>query len=444
MALNLLTLFRQACPGAGTRVLYVSGVGSDSNSGLSAAAPLRQITTAITMVQAGDRISVAAGSYLPASFYNVKGTPNAWITIEGPGDDTATIDATTNPTDGAAAFDIQLGAYIGVYGLEVKAAQTITPVSISGMAIFRGSHHIRYWKNHVHDFPSGGINCFYIQSSTYNGQTLPAGGWDLVDLRFNTVHGTSRYDPNNTSAISIFGAEELTGTTWDGKYGYTLVGNYLYDALCTKPYTAGGYNFVTDGNGISLDSLSNPTVFNAGNVPYVKRGLVEGNLVMGCGGRGLHIYNTINVDNVNNTYIGNLRTDSPSINNGIECDAAYDSVPSSTGVVHIGNVILPLNTPNTTDTNGTWTNNVILGGTQAVPAGNTDKRSSGAAYFSVTPTASSILSGVLPLSFVPVTTDSFSRAAGSYGYQVLGAGPRHPQTWSAGAIEPVAKAIVVV
>lgn len=438
MALNTLSLFRLACPGAGNRTIFVSGSGSDANNGLTSATPLRQITAAIAIVQPGDRISVAAGSYLPVSLYSVKGTSNAWITIEGPGNDSATVDATSSPTDGAAGLSVQLGAYIGIYGLEVKAVQTITPVSISGIAVFRGSHHIRIWKNHVHDFPAGGINCFYIQSSVYNGNPLPAGGWDLVDIRFNTIHGTSRYDPNNTSGISIFGAEELTGTTWDGRYGYTLIGNYIYDVLCTQPYTAGGYNFVTDGNGISLDSLNTATVFNSGNAPYVKRGLVEGNLVMGCGGRGLHTYNTINVDDFNNTYIGNLRTNSPAINNGIESDAAYDTVPGSTGVVHSGNVILPLNTPNTTDNNGIWTNNIILGGTQAVPAGNVDKRATGNQYFTTPPTASSIIAGSAITSFVPMTIDSVQRAPGSYGYQVLGNGPRYNiavATWAAGAID---------
>lgn len=440
MTLDLRTLFRLACP-SGTRTLYVSGTGNDGNSGLSSGLALRQITTAVAMCQPGDRIVVGSGTYASFSLYNVKGTASAWVTVEGPADDTAVVDG-TNGNDGAAAVDMQLSCYIGIYGLNVAGSQSMTPVSISGIAVFRGSHHIRVWNNHVHDFPSGGVNCFYIQSSLFNGQTLPAGGWDVVDVAFNKIHGCCKYDPNNASGVSMFGAEDITGLTWDGRYGYMVRGNYVYDCECTMPYTAGGFNFVTDGNGISLDSLNTATVFNSGNAPYVKRGLNEGNVVVGCGGRGLHIYNTINVDDFFNTYVGNLRTVSQAITNGVETDASYDTVPGSPGVVHYGNVICPLNTPNTTDTVSTYTSNVILGGTQAVPGGNTDRRGIGVRYFAGAPTAAALLAGLGIAAFIPSTRDAVNRAAYWSGYQALGYGPRDPAQWAAGGVETIPRRYV--
>lgn len=445
MTLDTRGLFRLACPGSGARTLYVSPTGNDTNSGLTAGTALRQPAAAVAKAKAGDRIVLADGTYQPFSFYAVSGGAQSWITVEAANEGAAKIDAANNVTDGAAAVDVQLGAYIGVWGLEVFGNQQMNPVSISGMAIFRGSHHIRYWNCNVHDFPGGGINCFYIQSSVYNGSTLPAGGWDVVDLRYNTIHATSRYDPNNTSGISIFGAEDITkGGTWDGTYGYTMIGNYIYDIVCLQPYTAGGYDFVTDGNGISIDSLDTATVYNAGNAPYVKRGLVEGNVVAACGGRGVHGYNSINWDDQYNLYVGNLRTNSQAINNGIETDSTFDTAPGSTGVVHRGNIILPLNTPNTTDSLGTWVDNVILGGTQAVPAGNSDKRAAGVNYFLAAFTGADLAAG-LPLErFIPAAVDLVSRIAGSYGYQVLARGPRHRSNTAAGALEKPLQVGVVV
>lgn len=424
--MDTLALFRQQV--RTSRDLHVSATGNDTHDGLTAGTAKRQISAAIGIAQAGDRILVGAGTYSSASFYDKHGAASAWITIEAASG--AVIDG-TDGNDGAAALDVQLSSYIGVYGLEVAGDQNMSPVSISGVAVFRGSHHIRVWGCHVHDFPSGGINCFYIQAN----DGLPAGGWDLVDIRFNRIHGCCKFDPNNSSGVSVFGAEDITGTTWNGRYGYIVAGNYIFDCECTVPYTPGGFDFITDGNGISLDSLDTATVFNAGNAPYVKYGLVEGNVVVGCGGRGLHVYNTINVDDFANTYIGNLRTVSQAITNGVETDATYDTTPGSPGVTHAGNIICPLNTPNTTDAVSVYTGNVILGGTQAVPAGNIDHVGDGLSYFAGSLTQSDLLTAQTLSAFIPAVPDSVARPAGTLGYQCLANGPRAAAEWSAGAVE---------
>jgi hypothetical protein len=424
--LNLRQLWRQQVP-SGTTTIYVATTGSDSNAGTSAA-PFLTITHAVSVAAPGTRILVSAGTYGYTSIYQAKGTAAAWISIESATDTVRPLISVAD-NSGDDGVDIQGSAYVGFYGFEVTGLQTSTQTGPSGICVFGASHHVRAWNNLVHDFPGGGVNCFYTSTGL-------AGSWDVVDVSFNTIYATSRYSDYNTSGISFYGAVDYTGTTWDGTYGYMAVGNYIYDVICLEPYTPGGDNFVTDGNGISFDSLNTANNLAPGLPSYTKRGLAEGNVVVGCGGRGLHIYNTINVDDFFNTYIGNLRTNSPAINNGVECDAQYDTTPAGgNGVVHYGNVICPLNTPNSTDGVSTYTNNIVLGGTQAVPSGNTGSTSTGLAYFAGVANATTLISGLAVAAFQPAAPNATAKQATARGYQALAAGARATTNWAAGAVE---------
>lgn len=416
MTLDTLTLFRRFYPSGG-RIVPVTSTAT--------------LQAAINAAQPGDRITVAAGTYGYVQAYGTHGTATAWVTIEAAPGAVIDLSAGMNGTDG---LDIQQTTYLAVYGLEVKGVQSTTDVNPSGIGIFRGSSNIGIWCCNVHDWPGGGINCFYIASSVYQGQTLPAGGWDGVDLFFNRIHATSRYSEFNTSGISFYGAENLTGLL-DGGYGYRAVGNHIYDVLCTKPYTPGGFTDVTDGNGISPDSLAVPNNLNPNAPVYLKRGLLEGNLITACGGRGIHIYNSKNIDVVNNTLVGNLRTNSPYINGSTEVDVALDTADTNNGVVISGNVIAPLNTAKTIDLVAqTVTGNVILGGTDTITASNTNARGTGLGWFNTTPTANALIAGLNTLT--PRTPTNVARATGTIGYQALAAGGRNTTTIAAGALEP--------
>lgn len=424
--LDTRALFRQFYP-SGLREVYVSESGQDGNDG-TAALPYRTIQKAIDAASPGDRIIVAAGTYGYTTFHSKSGDAQAYVTIEGqPG---AVVDVSDGTSDG---IDIQASQFVAIYGLEVRGLQTGEDTNPSGIAIFRGSHHVAVWACHVHDFPGGGINCFHSATENIGGVDYPAGGWDLVDLFFNTIHATSRYSPFNTSGVSFYGAVDYTGSMWDGRYGYRAVGNHIYDVLCTVPYTPGGFDDVTDGNGISCDSLSVPNNLYPDLVPYMKRGLVEGNLIAACGGRGVHVYNTENVDVVHNTLVGNLRTDSPNINGSTEVDAHYDAATPLNGVSIVGNVLLPMNTPNTLDPVAeNVTGNVILGGVDTVTAGNVDARNGAAGWYVTAPTEAGMIAGGIP---VPVLESTAARPTGALGYQVVGEGGRGPVTWAAGAQE---------
>lgn len=447
MSLNLRSLYRQTVI-SGSRIVYVAANGgSDSNNGSSAGQAYATIQAAINAAQAGDRILVNAGTYGYLNIYGLSGDALHWFSIESLSDAVRPIISVAD-NSGNDGVDIQLSSFLGFYGFEVVGLQTSSSTNPSGIGIFRGSTHIMVWNNNVHDFPGGGINCFYVASSIVNSSTLPAGSWDLVDISFNTIHATSKYSPYNTSGISFYGAIDTTHTTWDGRYGYRAIGNYIYDVICTAPYTPGGLNYVTDGNGISCDSLNTANNLAPGIPAYTKFGLLEGNLIVGCGGRAVHTYNSVNVDDSFGTYIGNLRTNSPAINNGVETDAQYDTAPAGgNGVTHLGCVIMPLNSPNTTDGISTYAGCVIAGGTQVVPGNNTDHKTVGVAYLAGSPSATTVLSLQTMAFYMPVTPDTVTKPALGRGYQSLGAGARatgSASAWTAGALElPLASRIVI-
>ena len=426
MSDDLLDSFRSLHP-SGTRTLFVSGNGDDRRDGLGAGSARRSIQGALDLARAGDRIVVGDGVYAYTSVLDKHGTAQAWITIEAAPGTSPIVDVahsaaswdTSRQTNG---IDIQLSDHVAVYGLEVRGLETSSDPDPSGIAVFRGSHHISIWSCHVHDFPGGGINCFYADASTVGGRTLPAGGWDAVDVFFNHVHATSKYSPFNTSGVSFYGAEDLTGgDTIDGVYGYRAVGNYIHDVICTVPYTPGGYSFVTDGNGISPDSLAVPNSLHPRLTPYRKRGLIEGNIVTACGGRGVHIFNSVNIDVVNNTLIGNLRTSSPAITGSTEVDVQLDTPVRDNGIVIANNILGPRHTDRAFDrTARTVVGNTALGGTDPIPAGNQSLRSLGLDLFEGDLGEDALIEGVPLDRFQPTIRTFVAGRAGSLGMEAMG------------------------
>jgi len=413
---SLLTAYEDQVV-SGSRTVYVDAQGgSDANNGDSPSTAYATVQHAVDVARPGDRVLVGAGNYGYLSIYGYRGDRTHWLSIQSLSAGVRpVIDVADQPGDDGV--DIQESSYVGLYGFQIEGLQTPTRPNPSGVAVFRNSDHVFIWNNDIHDFPGGGVNDFYAPATVYDGASLPAGGWDLVDVSFNTIHATSRYNPTNTSGISFYGAVATTPDTLSG-FGYRAVGNYIYDVRCLVDSTsgAGTYPYVTDGNGISVDSLSVPYV--AGLVPYVKPGLIDANVLAGNGGRAVHVFNSVNVDGFFNTAVGNLRTASPVIDDGVELDS---NIPGG-HVEYYGNVIVPLDTPNTTDSTSTYVDNVIAGGTQTVPVGNVDRRSVGAAYLAGDPDRSTVATGLPIDDFSPVRADRVPTRPGIPGYQVLDTG----------------------
>ena len=402
---------------SGTRTVYVEATGgSDAADGDSKKTAYATIQHAVDVARPGDRILVGAGTYGYLSVYGYRGDATHWLSIQSV---SAGVRPVIDVADGSGddGVDIQESSFVGLYGFQVEGLQTSPSPNPSGVAVFRDSDHVFIWNNDIHDFPGGGVNDFYSPATTYDGNVLPAGGWDLVDVSFNTIHDTSRYNPTNTSGISFYGAVATSTDTLDG-FGYRAVGNYVYDVICQVDSTsgAGTYPYVTDGNGISIDSLSVPYV--PGLAAYTEPGLIEGNVLAGNGGRAVHVFNSVNVDGYFNTAVGNLRTDSPAIDGGVELDS---NVPDG-NVRFYGNVIVPLDTTNTTDAVSTYTADVIAGGTESVPPGNIDRRSVGPAYLHGDPTTATVTTAQPMSYFLPALRDRVPFEPGMTGYQALDTG----------------------
>ena len=427
--IDTLALFRQTYPG-GLRTLHVSGAGDDARSGLRPDQAKRSIQAAVDISRPGDRIVVATGSYGHTEFFDRHGTPTAWITIEAAPGARAVVDvsasrASWDRTRWTNGLDVQLSSHVGVHGLEIRGDQASPDPDPSGVAVFRRSRAVAIWACDVHDFPGGGVNCFATGAATVGGTALPAGGWDAVDVFFNRVHATSRRSTYNTSGISFFGGQSLGSSVGDGRYGYRAVGNHVFDVVCKVPYVPGGFDFVTDGNGISVDSLAVPNSLSAGLPPYPKRGLVEGNVVVACGGRGVYVYNSRDVDVVNNTVVGNLRTASPAITGSTDIAVVLDRPVAHNGVVIANNVIAPLSTARAFDRVAqTVVGNTALGGTDPVPGGNSSQRRSGLSAFRIRPSVASLAAGLDPASLAPRVDRLVARRSGSSGLPVLGRGTR--------------------
>ena len=402
---------------SGTRTVYVeAAVGSDANDGASKKTAYATIQHAVDVAMPGDRILVGAGRYGYLSVYGYRGNITHWLSVQSISNGVRPIIDVAN-SSGDDGVDVQESSFVGLYGFQIEGLQTSPSPNPSGVAVFRNSDHVFIWNNDIHDFPGGGVNDFYSPATTYDGILLPAGGWDLIDVSFNTIDDTSKYNPTNTSGVSFYGAVATTTDTLGG-FGYRAVGNYIYDVICLVDSSsgAGSYPYVTDGNGVSIDSLSLPYV--AGLSPYMKAGLIEGNVIAGNGGRAVHVFNSVNVDGFFNTAVGNLRTDSPNIDGGAELDS---NVPNG-NVRYYGNVVVPLNTMNPTDTVSTYTDDVIAGGVESVPTGDIDRRSVGASYLRGDPTTTTVTTAQPMSFFVPSLRDRVPFKVGMTGFQVLDTG----------------------
>jgi parallel beta-helix repeat protein len=288
---------------------YVSGTGSDSNSGLSESAAFRTIQTAANKTLPGDVVYVMNGVYTTCAGCNLlditrTGTADAWVAYLAYPGHQPRISAGTAWN----AIEVHGGAsYIEISGFHLQGnrlnvtlaqctaqAQQTTPdpacngngISVDGRQDGANKpHHILIAGNEIYDFPGGGIG------------TAEA---DYVTIEDNFVHENAWYSRYGNSGISVY-------ESWNydsGPAPHTIVQrNRAFDNRSLVPY--GNTGQPTDGDGIIIDTSRNnqPGSDNIG--AYTGGFLVENNLAVNNGGAGLLAYQSDNITFLNNTVYGN-------------------------------------------------------------------------------------------------------------------------------------------
>jgi parallel beta-helix repeat protein len=300
------------------RKLYVSQAeGLATNDGLTEAAPLPDIQSAMDRTQPGDTVLVKNGTYSRSDDPNNdvvrisrSGTAQAPITLAAYPGHTPKIVSTN-----WAAIKVQ-ASYIVVDGftlegslnaLSLEEARSVMndpgpKFSGSGIAVappynnkLDRPHHVTIRNNEVYRFPGGGI---YSVSADY------------LTIEGNLVYSNAYYSPWNNSGISVY-------QNWnsDRSTGYKIIirGNIVSDTRNQVPFLYSdpdpAKRVITDGNGIIIDDSRQTQNFGNDNPNvgdrYVGRTLVENNIVHNNGARGIHVFESDHVDIVNNTSIGN-------------------------------------------------------------------------------------------------------------------------------------------
>lgn len=268
---------------------FVRTDGNDSNDGLAndAAHAWETVNHAIDQLAAGDTLWIADGTYYvdPIVVDSLHATADDPTMIAAINEWGAKITLKGAPTWGNLV-EIQTSSYLVVEGLELYQKN---PTKGTGLQASKRSHHIVFRKNYVHDCGCNGIS---------------ARGSDYVTVEDNIVQDNAKRSEYNCSGISYYLPVEH-----DQKPGFHFIirRNIAFGNECRLPFTPGGHDVPTDGNGIILDLFRNTRNNPEGQTGgYYSETLIENNLSFMNGGRGIHMFNSDNVTVRNNTLWHNL------------------------------------------------------------------------------------------------------------------------------------------
>ena len=334
-------------------VYYVSSAGSDTNPGLTQAAPLKQIQTAVNLTRPGDTVLVMTGVYTaPAALWHNavvtisnSGTATSPITVQAAPGQHPIISTYANPKVWDAVFIS--ASYINFQGFEVVGnAQNVSLSQATATAQSEDSAYTSSVSAHAvsaantiiypADASTNG-NCIAIQNATHvtvkknlvhdcSASGISAQTSDYIWISSNEVFNTSWWTVYDTSGINVHGM--LNSDSQSG-YKVFILNNISHDNANTQAYynPAVGGGVPTDGNGIIIDTNQ---ATNNGQ-PYSGRTLIMGNIVFNNGGSGIHAYDSMHVDMYNNTaYMNNtcpiLGTTCGGLNEGQIFAAVSDDV----------------------------------------------------------------------------------------------------------------------
>jgi hypothetical protein len=299
---------------------YVSAlIGTDSNDGLTSSTPFRTIQNAADLTDPGDTVYIMNGTYdgvnllysnhATVLYISRSGAENAYITYKNYAGHSPKISGVNSIWN---CVEIRAN-YIKIEGLEVEGPnQNITyqqakdvydhyvntppasrdwdyiaTMNTNGISFGGGPmvdsipwHHIEIANSIVHDFQGGGIG---------------GGDCDYITIENNIVYNNSWYGMYATSGISLLGTKDFDN---NNNYKIIVRGNKSYNNKTLIPWA--GRGFISDGNGIIIDSN-----INSDGTPYAGTTLVDNNVSYNNGGSGIHAFHSNNVDIINNTAYNN-------------------------------------------------------------------------------------------------------------------------------------------
>jgi parallel beta-helix repeat protein len=358
------------------KIFYVSStIGDDqsSSNGTDPKSPFASLQKAANIAKAGDTVYIMPGNYTnPDPGQNVltitnSGTASAPITFKA-------FDPNNKPVIKVRNYvGVQiLGSYVNIDRLIVegnskefsnmtaqqvdalqKSQGRFTSPITSGTGIAIGNfyhnvypHHVTVSNSIVKNNPGGGISGIRA---------------DYITIENNEVSGNSFYAPYGTSGISLYQSSNSDNNTGLKNIvrgnivfdNHNLISDYnnYRDEDFNNPDPAKRPK-ITDGNGIIIDDAARTQIQgvdggqSAQSLPaYQGKTLIENNRVFDNGGRGIHTFNSSNIDIRNNTLANNLLTASIS---GKEVDTYSNNTAVAKGagqaVTASNNNIVPRST----------------------------------------------------------------------------------------------------
>lgn len=261
--------------------LYVDGVnGSDSNSGTQAA-PYRNVWRAWYAARPGDTVHLLpTTTYGPIWLGGKSGYAGKPITLRGAGSGSNMTKVSGFGSKGGIMLE-KGRSHIVIRNLNVTAPGHGKYAGHSGIHLL-GNTHVSILNNYVHDSGCSGIQTTHSDYLTISGNRIARNGKDTHNNIFCSgisTHENLDSDSNTGTKIRI------TNNSIDGNTN-TLSANCKYP--CTN----------SDGSGIIIDDTRRTqTDYRA----YKGHTLIENNVIVNSGGRGIHIFYSDNVSIFGNT-----------------------------------------------------------------------------------------------------------------------------------------------
>jgi hypothetical protein len=252
---------------------YLSSNGNDANSGLSSSEPWLSPDHPLNC---GDKIVAASGAYSAANFNNGKwgavtcflGNNVAWLQC-------ATFDACKISSTSSDGMWVDQ-SYWGVQGWEITTSTNIYAACFHAgpkPATTATVHHVIFANDVANGCMGGGFTAYDLSTSA---------SVDYIAYVGNIAYNSAKGSGECYSGLNIY--QPIASDTNPGTHLF-IAGNFSYSNLDPNPCNG---TAPTDGEGVILDTFD---FSHDGGPPYSQQVLVENNVFVNNGGRGIEILN---------------------------------------------------------------------------------------------------------------------------------------------------------